>query len=161
MKKVILFSIAAFFAFNTFANNTIIGEKFGNPILTMPTKTVTLDATTTIQLELAEQLRSQKLTVGRIVKFSVLMNVKAEGHVVIRTGAMGIGRIKSIERNSYNDPEEVNIEITAVQAVDNTMVDVNGTESVFLGDNSGEEATIASLPKMICRVMNDTDIDTK
>jgi hypothetical protein len=112
-----------------------------------------------VYLELAEQLRSQKLTVGRIVKFTVKMHVKIDGKVVVRTGAMATGRIKNIERNSFNDPEEVNIEINNVQAVDGTMIEVNGTESIFLGDNSNEDAEVNSLQQLIARVMNDTEIE--
>jgi hypothetical protein len=87
------------------------------------------------------------------------MHVKIDGKVVVRTGAMATGRIKNIERNSFNDPEEVNIEINNVQAVDGTMIEVNGTESIFLGDNSNEDAEVNSLQQLIARVMNDTEIE--
>jgi hypothetical protein len=164
MKKVIIFSIAIFaaaFNQNSFANSALTPNKPLALAINQPNKTETLPAGTMVYLELAEQLRSQKMTVGRIVKFTVKMNVKVGGDVFVRSGTLAVGRIKSIERNSYNDPEEVNIEITSVQAVDGTMVDLNGTEAIFLGDNSGEEATIASLPQMIARVMNDIDIEVK
>jgi hypothetical protein len=160
MKSIILF-FATLFACSMSANNLFEQNITKNAPIIKPCKTKTLPAGTMIYLELAEQLRSQKMSVGRIVKFTVKMNVKVGGDVFVRSGMMAVGRIKSIERNSYNDPEEVNIEISSVQAVDGTMIDLNGTEAIFLGDNSGEDATIASLPQMIARVMNDTDIEVK
>jgi hypothetical protein len=157
MKKVIIFSIAIFaaaFTQNSFAASN--ANQAGTPEIIKPLKTVTLNASTSVYLELAEQLNPQKMTTGRIMKFTVKMNVFAEGRLVIRTGAIAVGRIKSIEQASYNDPMEVNIEISTVQAVDNTMVDLNGTEALFLSDEK-----IPSLPQLIARVMNDTEIDAK
>jgi hypothetical protein len=150
--KSIVFFFATLFACATFANN--LGFNHNTPTVAQPNKTVTLNAGTMIYLELAEQVPTQKMTVGRIVKFSVKMNVKAEGKVVVRTGTNAIGRIKSVEQGSYNNPTEINIEITNVQAVDGTMIEVNGTEAIFI-----EDEKIPSLQQMTVRVMNDTDIE--
>lgn len=120
----------------------------------------TLAAGTIVILETTEAMKTGQATVGQLVYFRVKTNVKAEGDVVIATGAMGLGRIKSIDPSSYNSPETFHIEVTSVQAVDGQMVPLNGQELQLKGKYSGQEAEADAGKTITAFVTNDIKIKT-
>lgn len=124
-------------------------------------KDVTLNAGTLVMLETAERVSSEQVTVGKIFQFKVTMNVMAEGEVAIRSGAIALGRVKSIENSTYNEPETIRIEMMHVQAVDGQMVSLNGNEQTIRGRYKGEPATIEVGTAITANITNDINIDIK
>lgn len=155
MKHLLI--VFAFLALNgtAFANN--------NPIFSIAEflpKNITLKAGTPIIFETAETFQSGTMTVGQNIKFSVKMNVVVDGHVAINTGSIAIGRVKNINRTSYNNPETITIELTSVQAVDGSQIFLNGAEQTFQGTFSNEDTTVNNGKTITASVLNDVDIKT-
>ena len=147
--------IALLLLVSTFAANANT-NKLPNPCFGK----ATLAAGTMVLLESTEQLKTGQATVGQLVYFRVKTHVKAEGDVVISTGAMGLGRIKSIDPASYNNPETFHIEVTSVQAVDGQMIPLNGQELQLKGKYSSQEATADAGRTITAFVTNDIKIKT-
>jgi hypothetical protein len=118
----------------------------------------TLPAGTLVILESTESLKTGQATVGQLVHFRVTTHVKADGDVVIATGAMGLGRIKSIDPSTYNNPETFHIEVTSVQAVDGQMVPLQGQELMMKGKFSSQEAASDAGKTITAYVTNDIKI---
>ncbi len=79
-------------------------------------------------LKAAENWQPDQVTVGRVFRFRVVADVMAEGEIAIRTGAYAMGRAKSIEPSSYNDPATIRVEMMYAQAVDGQLVPLMGDE---------------------------------
>jgi hypothetical protein len=122
-------------------------------------KTVTLKSSTPISLETREQKFSDEVTVGTTLHFKVVLNVKADGKVVVRTGAAAIGVIKSIRNASFNNEAQITITLKHVQAVDDTLVPLIGDEFTIKGVNSGEGTVILPLQSIMATVANNTEVD--
>lgn len=119
---------------------------------------IELPAGTVVLLESAEEIKSDQVTVGRIINFIVRTNVDVNGETVIRTGAIATGRIKSITSSTYNNPEEIKIELKYVQAVDGQQVALHGIEANFYGKFPGESASVDPGMSVNGHVMNNTKI---
>jgi hypothetical protein len=98
------------------------------------------------------------VTVGKVLQFKVRTNVLAEDEVVIKTGALAIGRVKAIEQNTHNNPEEIRFELQYVQAVDGQMVPLNGNELSVRGQFSNEGTTVQFATSITAQVMNNQKI---
>ena len=131
-----------------------------NPILP-PFKNIMLTAGTLVSLETAEKVFSDNVTVGQSVKFRVITNVVVDRRVVIATGAIAQGRVKSIDETTYNSPEAITVELTTVQAVDGQQVPLNGIEQTFRGTYPNEGTLITPGKSISANVMNDMVIDVK
>lgn len=146
---------------------TTVATWASNTTPTIPTpyeiaiKMVSLKAGTLVFLELDEKLYSDEVTIGKSVRFKVRTNVMAEGKVVITTGSLAIGRVKNVKAQTYNNPAEVTIELTYVQAVDGQQVALNGTEQVIKGQFPSQGTEINAGTSITANVMNDIDIEVK
>ena len=118
----------------------------------------TLPSGTLVMLETTEKISSDAVTVGKILVFRVRTNVVVDGHVVISTGAIAIGRVKSITPTTYNNPEEITLEVTYAQAVDGQQIALNGAEQTYKGRFSKESATVEPGQMITGTVMNNTNI---
>lgn len=118
----------------------------------------TLTSSTLVILETAEYLTSDQATVGKTLQFRVRTNVIAEKEVVIRTGALALGRVKSIEPSTYNNPAEIRIELQYVQAVDGQMVPLSGHEQSLRGQFTGQGTSVEVGTSITAYVMNDITI---
>lgn len=127
--------------------------------LTPPPPPETLPSGTFVFLELIEKVNSDQATVGKVLMFRVRTNVVVNGKTVITTGAMAIGKVKSIQETTYNIPEQITLTVTSVQAVDGQQVALNGIEQTFIGQFSGEGVTVEPGQPIIAGVMNNIDID--
>lgn len=94
---------------------------------------VTLPAGTLVLLETNEQLKSEVMTVGRIVKCRVIADVVVDGKVVIRTGAVATARVKRIQPTTYNESERLTLVALSAKAVDGQMIALSGTEQTTKG----------------------------
>lgn len=121
-------------------------------------KHVDLSAGTIVLLETNEKFASDQVTVGKVLQFKVRTNVLAEDEVVIKTGALAIGRVKAIEQNTHNNPEEIRFELQYVQAVDGQMVPLNGNELSVRGQFSNEGTTVQFATSITAQVMNNQKI---
>jgi len=124
-------------------------------------KTVTLRAGTPILLELGQRLPSDQMTVGRTIEFRVRTDVRIDGRVAIRTGALAMGRIKRMQESTYNDPASLTIEVTSVQAVDGQQIPLNGAEQTLRGQRTGEGLAAAPGAQIVARAMNDIEVEVK
>lgn len=121
-------------------------------------KDVTLNAGSVILLETNEKIQSGQVTVGKTVQFKVRTNVMAQGRVAIRSGALATGRVKAIEPYTYNNPEEIRIELLYVQAVDGQMIPLNGNEQTIRGQFAGQDAAIEFGTSITANVTNTIEI---
>jgi hypothetical protein len=126
--KNTLFSLVALIAFffSTSAQAASSPAPNGGPCKTLP-------AGTLVMLETTEKISSDAVTVGKILIFRVRTHVVVDGETVIATGAIAIGRVKSISAATYNLPEEITVEVTYAQAVDGQQVALNGAEQTYKG----------------------------
>ncbi len=124
-------------------------------------KKVDLRAGTTIMLELSETLTSDQMTTGKLVKFKVTTDVVVDGKVAIRTGALAWGRIKSIDKPTYNNPAQLHIEVQHVQSVDGQQVALNGAEQILKGTYASQGMQAQMGAAITATVMNDTEVKTK
>ena len=138
------------------ANNLLNANSLPAP--TSPCATVTLNAGSLILLETAEKIWSDQVTVGKVFHFRVTTNVMAEGKVAIATGAVAVGRVKAIQSNTFNNPEEIRIEMLYVQAVDGQMVPLYGNEQSFQGQYPNQATAIEFASFMTAQVTNNIDI---
>lgn len=111
-----------------------------------------------VLLETAERTASERATVGKQVLFRVRANVVIDGQVVISTGALAIGRVKSIRKNTYNFPESLTLEVTAVQTIDGRLVALHGNEQTFTGLFPGESMYVEPGQTMSAALMNNETI---
>ena len=118
----------------------------------------TLPAGTLILLETSERFASDQVTIGKTIQFRVRTNVMTDDDVAIRTGALAVGRVKAIEPASYNNPEEIRIELQYVQAVDGQMVPLSGQEQTLRGQFTGQGTSAEAGTSITAFVMNDQKI---
>lgn len=145
-----LVALIAFF-FSTAAQAAPSPALDGGPCKTLP-------AGTLVVLETTEKVSSDAVTVGKILIFRVRTNVVVDGETVIATGAIAIGRVKSIKPASFNFPEEITLEVTYAQAVDGQQVSLYGAEQTYKG-RFPRESTVVEPGQMITgTVMNNTNI---
>lgn len=97
------------------------------------TTNVDLPAGTLVLLEVNEQVKSEQMTVGRIIKCQVMADVVINGKIVIRTGAVATARVKRIKSNTYNEPEELTLTAISAKAVDGQMIALSGIEQTAKG----------------------------
>lgn len=155
--KNILFAFAMLLAATSSAqDNTEDPEPFTNKGLF--NGKCTLPSGTLIILETTEKIFSDQVTVGKTIQFRVRTNVIAEKEVVIRTGALALGRVKSIEPSTYNNPEEIRIELQYVQAVDGQMVPLSGQEESLRGQFTGQGTAVETGTSLTAYVMNEVKI---
>lgn len=127
--------------------------------MTPPPPPETLNSGTFVFLELMEKVNSDQATVGKVLLFKVRTDVVVNGNVVIKTGALAVGMVKSIKETTYNYPEEMTLTVTSVQAVDGQQIALNGIEQTFIGQFTGEGMTVEPGQPIIAGVMNNVVID--
>lgn len=122
-------------------------------------KMVQLTAGTMVYLELNERMFTDQATVGKVVQFKVKMNVMKDRKTLVKTGAVAIGRVKAIRPATYNNPTEITIELTSVQAVDGQQVPLNGNEQTLRGEFPNQGTVINVGTSITANVMNDMNIE--
>ena len=123
-------------------------------------KMIQLTAGTLIYLELNERIFTEKATVGKVLQFKVKMNVMKDRKALIKTGAMALGRVKAIQPATYNNPAEITIELTSVQAVDGQQVALMGNEQSLRGEYPNQGTVINTGTSITATVTNDMNIET-
>jgi hypothetical protein len=124
-------------------------------------KHATLTAGTTVFFEATEEINSDEMTEGQLVQFKVKNDVYANNKVVIRSGAPAMGRVKKIEKSTYNNPEKITMEVTQVQAVDGQQINLAASEQTLKGKFSGEGSTMKSGTLIAATVLTDMKIRVK
>ncbi|MCO6479428.1 MAG: hypothetical protein J5I94_22530 [Phaeodactylibacter sp.] len=122
---------------------------------------VTLPAGAQILLEVNEQVDSEKMTVGRVIKCRIAADVVVDGKVVIRTGAVAAARVKRIMPTTYNEAEQITITAFAAKAADGQMIALNGIEQTIKGQMPNEPASIHIGLPLTAHAANNYTIDTR
>ena len=155
MKTLFSFLLMAFLSFSSFAAV--------NPVADSPQPfsigSVQLKAGTYISLEITERLQSDKMTVGQLVRMQVRTNIVVNKRVVIRTGAVAMGRVKAIRKTTYNHAEEIHIIAVNVQTVDGQLIALEGNEQILKGEFRGQAAVVHPGTMTDARIMNNEWID--
>lgn len=158
MKTIFAFFLA-FIGLSSFAfanaQTALEAPSFELPFLN---KKVTLPAGTLILLETTETLDASQMTVGQLIQFKVTTDVIIDEKKVIATGAQATGRVKELNKGTYNNPGTVTIEITNIQSVDGQQINMNGMEQQMKGRYPGQPATIQTGTAISAYVMNDTTV---
>jgi hypothetical protein len=121
-------------------------------------KNVTLCAGTLVWLEISTQILGETLSIGQTIRFVVKTDVLAENEVVIRSGALALGRVKATAPPTYNNPESIKIELQHVQTVDGRMAALEGDEQTIRGQFSGQSAVGNPGFLISARVTNNIEI---
>jgi len=152
--KNILFTLATLITFFCTTSAHAANGPFpkGNSCKTLP-------AGTLVMLETTEKISSDAVTVGKVLMFTVRTNVVVDGHTVIATGSIAIGKVKSITPATYNLPEEITFEVTCAQAVDGQQISLNGAEQTYKGRFSRESVVVEPGQMITGTVMNNTNIN--
>ena len=132
---------------------------FANAPKPLPYGNKTLPAGTLVILETTEKIASDQVTVGKTLLFRVRMNVVVDGKTAIATGALAVGRVKSISRATYNNPEEITLEVLYAQAVDGQQVALNGAEQTYRGMFPTESTVVEPGQTITATVMNNIQIN--
>ena len=159
MKNLIAFCFALFAVSAAFAN--VQDQPLASHFENLLGKKETLPAGTLVLLETTESLDASRMTIGQLTQFKVKADVRIDGEVVIRTGAMATGRVKGLKNGTYNSPGSIFIEVTSVQSADGQQVALNGAEQELKGYYAGEAAKVNPGTTISATVMNDTVICTK
>ena len=129
------------------------------PDFTHCTTTSLLPAGTLILMETTEKNHSRALTEGQVLHFKVKANVVVNGKVVITTGALALGKVKTIQKATFNNPEEVTIEVDYVQTVDGQMIGLTGNEQTFKGKYPNQGMSLKPGQAITARITNSTYIN--
>lgn len=153
--KSLIFAFLTILNISAFAANTNNACEWNNQQMDIFHKKATLKAGTLVMLESTETINSHTMTIGQLVQFKVKTNVYAEGKLVIRTGALALGRVKSVQKATYNHPAQMTIELTSVQAIDGQSIALNGTEQTLKGAYRNQGMSIHQGTMVSANVMND------
>lgn len=123
--------------------------------------TETLPIGTLVFLENADLVSYDGATINKNVRFTVRMDVVANGVQLVRTGAVAMGRIKNITAPTYNDPATITLEVTHVQTVDGQMVALNSTEQTYKGQFPRESMVVHPGQSITATTINNSVIRIK
>ena len=156
MFKSVLFIACSVFTFMNVALASNPGED----------QLVTLRAGTPISLQLNEEVSSENLEIGNTVEFTVRTNVTINGKVLIATGTIAEGYVKSVRKTCEGNDclgncAEIIITVESVQAVDGTRVFLNGRPHKMKGKCccGGGAAIVNYGTTLRALVLNDINID--
>ena len=119
---------------------------------------VTLQSGTLVMCELNETFDSDRATIGKMLSFKVIADVRVNNRVAIRTGAMATGRVKGLTRATYNNPASVTIELTSVQTADGQFIALGGGEQTMAGVYTGQGMTVYTGTRISAQITNQTDV---
>ena len=115
---------------------------------------VQLPAGTPIFLETAEKINTHEVTIGKILLFRVRVDVVVNGLVLIANGTTAIGRVKSLEAGTYNDPAEIVVDLQYALARDGQQVPLFGNEQRFKASRPGESVSLETGQLLTAQVAN-------
>lgn len=100
---------------------------------------VVLKAGTPVVLETVTPVNSKTASVGSVVDFKVMNDVKAGNAIVIPAGTIAKGQVASVHKASaLGNAGEMTIALNSVNAIDGAMVPLSGgTTSVIGKDKKG------------------------
>ena len=113
---------------------------------------------TLVLLEINE-IKNSDLTAGRTVEMRVFQDVTIKEDVVIRTGALAIGRIKSVDPGGYSTKASITIELFSVTAVDGQQVPLFGNEQTFLSAVPSQPSYSEANARITAQTRNNMKID--
>ena len=120
---------------------------------------VILPGSTTVSLELNQHVSSYELETGHMLDFTVAQDVMVNGEVVIRTGAMAEGRVRSVKHPTQQSPfAEITIEVKSVTAVDGSRVNLAGNPHRVRARMYGAAAEVELITRLTARVQRDVEI---
>lgn len=151
MKKSIITTLVltVFALFNSLQANTP----------TMNCAKAELPSGTLVNLEIIEQVQSNKVTVGHLVKCRITTDVVVDGKVVIRTGAIATARVRAIVPTTYNEGEKITLRAINAQAADGQMIALNGTEQTIKSRLPNQPAIAHIGTPLNAHVTNNYEID--
>lgn len=121
-------------------------------------KEILVPASTMVLLKTIRVIEADKATIGQSVKFIAEMNVVVDGHVVISSNAIAVGKISEVIEATPTRSDAISIEVNSVQAVDGTLIHLNGAEEVITSRLKGESIGIQAGKTLIGYVMNNTTV---
>lgn len=146
--KSVLF-IAALFA--TFGNVNATTEITVPPHLPEDLNYIIVPSGTSVSLELDETINSEMVEVGHTITLVVRNNVVVNQTVVIRAGSTAEGMVRKVDKacnhcSSCDSPcSQVTITVEAVQAVDNSWINLNGRQHTMRGKCCGTGPSVINI----------------
>jgi len=97
---------------------------------------VILKAGTNIRMETVKTLRSEALTVGTLIDFKVIQDVKVGESIVIPSGSIAKGQVVRVSpAKGLGKAGYVAVELKSVAAIDGTSVSLTGGDIYDEGEN--------------------------
>ncbi len=121
---------------------------FMSVTIPMNAETVVISAGTPVYLELVNDIKSNMVKQGQTVDFRVISDVVVNGKKVISAGSIAKGQIVRAKKNSMlGIPGEVQVTIKHVNAIDGTMIPLNGNS---LADEGQDKMAISIVCTILC-----------
>ncbi len=107
---------------------------------------VTLSAGTKVMVRLVNQISSGNATPGQTFTFQAAAPVVVNGHVVIKNGASGTGRVVKVSKAHGKSAGEITLQFVAIHAADGKLVPLSesGTAKGNAEKGKASTATIAA-----------------
>jgi hypothetical protein len=110
---------------------------------------VILPAGTIVRLENSSEISSENLIAGQTVDFFVSGDVKVDGKVVVKSGAIAKGYVTRVQKAKGLGKEgSLEIEIRSVQAVDGSEVKLTSSRVSEVGDDKQTAAILLGV--LVC-----------
>jgi hypothetical protein len=154
----VLFSATALFANTSLANNAANIE---TSTLIAPNFFVFMDAGTSVTVQLMEELDATTLSVGNAIYFEVYNDVKVNGKIVIKSGAIAEGIVRKVDAGCCGKGPSLTITVESVETVDGQRVRLQSVPHILKTNcQTGCEPGIIPIgTRLSSRVLNKTKID--
>lgn len=119
---------------------------------------IILRSGTVVTAEVIEELNSTDLEVGNFVRLEVRGDVRVNGKVVIRDGAMAEGKVFSIRKDCQNCQHQLQVTLESAQAVDGQRIRLRGPARKATGRCNACDARINIGTTLTANVLSDANI---
>ena len=111
---------------------------------------VVLKAGTPINLETITQVTSKRASLGTVVDFKVMNDVRVGNTVVIPAGTIAKGQVSSVNRASaLGNGGEITIALNYINAIDGAMIPVSGGTTSVIGKDKKGLAIVCGLCTLV------------
>ena len=144
--RMIVLSAAMFASVPLVAQSTRENERAAEAANSATRMPVIIPAGTPLAVAIDEDLSSASVNQGQRVSFHLVSDYSAFGHVLISSGTKVRGTVAHVaRRRAGGNPGTVTVQVTAVRAVDGTIVPLRGTTKAVGKNRQGQAAALGVL----------------
>ena len=120
---------------------------------------VYLDAGTNVTLSLMEEIDATTVSVGNAIYFEVYNDVKVNGKIVIKSGAMAEGIVKKVVSGCDGKCSSITITVENVETVDGQRIRLQSVPHILQAPCCNGPAVVPIGTRLGARTLNKTKID--